>query len=91
MSDRNDVFVGLAILNILLLGAGYLGYETGAQACAQAGALSSIDQALGVIWRLIPLFTVIGLLLYIGGLCWLDYVRRSWAAHRGDERGPDPE
>lgn len=81
----------LAVLIVLLLGFGYVAYDAGAQVCAQAGALSSIDQALGVIWRLIPLFTVIGLLLYIGGLCYLDYVRRSWAAHRGDERGPYPE
>jgi hypothetical protein len=68
-----------AVLGALILGVSYLGYEAGAAACIQAGGVSEIDQALAVIWRLVPLVAVCGLVLYLGGLLWLDYVRRTWS------------
>lgn len=67
-------------------------YDFGARSCPQAGSseLASIDLVLGLLWRFVPLVAVVGLLVYIGGLLWLDYVRRSWAAHPDTMRGPLP-
>lgn len=47
-----------------------------------SAAPSGVDVALGVLWRLVPLAAVVGLLVYAGGLLWLDYCRRTWAARR---------
>lgn len=86
---RDDLLeLGGMVLLIIITMA--IGFDLGARSCVQPSALTELDMMLGLLWRLLPLIAACGLLMYVGGLLWLDYVRRSWAAHHETMRDPLP-